>query len=845
MVQAVQWPATPSSTPRLASSVFRGASPALPYGCSRSVEFAAAAVAAACFSAAGQVRRQKQQRFGESSFRAILIRRRATSVLEKSSLEAGAKLLEEAVRASQDTARPTEFSSYSEAKNRQSYVSQQTAEDGLQDPNAVDEDGLPLVYSVDRIAKFWNTKPGELTERWSRFLRISTPFITRFFYSLINGRLWEDEASLAAQAVDNLQELGPTFVKLGQVLSIRPDVLPPKTMKELARLQDGIAIFSNSEALALIEKDLGAPVHDLFSSFSEEPIAAASLAQVYRATLRSTGEEVAVKVQRPGALGTVSKDLYVLRKLADVAQPLIRRFTADETDYIALTETFAEGLYTELDFRNEALNALRMEALLQENLSPESLSRLVIPTPLMSLTTRRVMLSKWVNGVKLSSLPQHEINELITIGQEVFLTQLLDIGFFHGDPHPGNLLKITEGEDAGKLCLLDFGLVAQVPQSDRDIIVAAVVHLGTQNWDGLIDDFVRLGFLAEDTDRGSLIPILQRILGPYLKGGGAQSMKNANFQALSQDLLKVNLEVRFSIPPYISLLARSVATLEGMALQGDPGYQIVAQAYPFVVRKLLKNENRQSFSALRELLYDPVTRRLRPQRLSTMLQASLGVVADSSSRSGFIDFDSAPEEGAPISEVVQFLLSPQAKNLRLLLNAELTYGLDLALRSSGRRIRSSVRELLVPRVPLLGLRLPQPPVPPLLVPVPTGLDEEGGSQPGLTIMSADEVFDAVLPELNPSQDVDLETFREAVQGVLFDGQEIPEPSPQVLLAILRTTLSGGESATQELADSLRHAVSGPESRRALTDEVVLAIATELLRTWRARLSASTSKRSAA
>jgi len=611
-------------------------------------------------------------------------------------------------------------------------------------------------------------------------------------------------------------------------------------MKELSRLQDGINTFSNEEARMVIEKDLGAPIDELFSSFSAEPIAAASLAQVYRATLRATGEEVAVKVQRPGALGTVSKDLYVLRRLADVTQPLIRRFTADATDYIALTETFAEGLYTELDFRNEALNAIRMQEMLTESCSAETMASIVIPAPLLSLTTRRVMLSRWINGVKLSTLPQHEIRDLITLGQEVFLTQLLDIGFFHGDPHPGNLLKVTEGPDAGKLCLLDFGLVAQVPRADRDIIVAAVVHLGTQNWEGLIDDFIRLGFLDKDTDQSSLIPILQRILGPYLKGGGAQSMKNANFQALTQDLLKVNTEVKFSIPPYVSLLARSVATLEGVALQGDPGYQIVAQAYPFVVRKLLKNENRQSFSALRELLYDPETQRLRPERLSTMLQASLGMVADESQRSGFIDFDSAPKDGAPLSEVVAFLLSPGAQNLRPLLNAELSYGTDLFLRSSGRRLRVTVRELLVPRVPFLGIKLPMPfgAPPPLLIPVPTNLD--GSGEPGFRIMQVDEVFDAILPELNPSEDVDLRTFREATQSLLNGGEELPEPSPQALLSLLQTVLGGDESALQsrELLEAVRKAVTVPSTRAALTDEVLREVANELLRTWRARLAAA-------
>ncbi|CAE7524166.1 unnamed protein product [Symbiodinium natans] len=607
-------------------------------------------------------------------------------------------------------------------------------------------------------------------------------------------------------------------------------------MKELSRLQDNIETFPNKEAKAVIEEELGQPVSELFSSFSEEPIAAASLAQVYRATLK-TGEEVAVKVQRPGALSTISKDLYVLRRLADVMQPLIRRFTADETDYIALTETFAEGLYTELDFRNEALNAIRMEELLRESLEPEALERIVIPGPLMSLTKRRVMLSKWVNGVKLSTLPAQEIRELISVGQEVFLTQLLDIGFFHGDPHPGNLLKITEGPDAGKLCLLDFGLVAQVPREDRELIISAVVHLGTQNWEALIADFQQLRFLAPDVDQASLVPILQRVLGPYLRGGGAQAFKNANFQALTQDLLKVNLEVKFSIPPYVSLLARSVATLEGVALQGDPQYQIVAMAYPFVVRRLLQNSNRRSFAALRELLYDPKTRRMRPQRLATLLQASLGVVAGASegSRSGFIDFDAVPEEGAPAKDVVRFLLSPAARNLRPLLNAELAYGLDLVLRRTSRRVRTTLQDLLQPRLPLLG-RLPAPPAPPLLVPVPRNIEGTGAElfDKGLAVLPAEDILDAVLPPLGTVEDVDFGTFRDAFQGLGIDIGNLEDLVPGVLRAAVRAVLGNGESA--ELAEALRQAL-GAEFRETLASEVLASITEELLRTWRARLAA--------
>lgn len=588
-------------------------------------------------------------------------------------------------------------------------------------------------------------------------------------------------------------------------------------------------------------------LRSFFSEFSREPIAAASLAQVYRATLRESGQEVAVKVQRPGALSTISKDLYVLRRLADVTQPLIKRFTADETDYIALTETFAEGLYTELDFRNEALNALRMTELMHERASRDAVERLVIPRPLLDLTTRRVMLSEWVTGEKLTNLPAHEIQDLVTVGEELFLTQLLEIGFFHGDPHPGNLLKITDGPDKGKLCLLDFGLVAEVPQEDRDIIVAAVVHLGTQNWEGLIDDFRVLGFLAESTDRGALVPILERVVGPYLKGGGAGAYKDANFQALTQDLLKINLEVPFSIPPYVSLLARSVATLEGIALQGDPGYQLVSQAYPFVVRKLLKNENRQSYAALRELLYDPATKRLRPQRLSTMLQASLGVIARTE-KAGFIDFDTVPDDSAPLEDVVRFLLSGSASNLRPLLNAELTYGLDLALRRTSQRIRANAAEALQPRLPFLGIRLPAPPAPPLLVPVPTlAASEDSGSEGllglPLRLVPIGDALDAALPVLSSSEEVDLQTLTEAagVGGVLNALSE--GPSAQTIVELLRAPLlqrDEGTAAT-EMAQAISQILVNddePGAREVLANGILRSVAEELLRTWRARLSAA-------
>jgi len=768
---------------------------------------------------ASAARRRRRGVAGKAKHSAAsLVLRRAT-LLE----EAPQKLAEQAIKAAVDSVEQEEpGSEQMDDGCRVSYVSRQRlVMDGPEACDEVDADGLPLVYSVTKLNDFWGQYPGELTGRWGDFLGLSAPWIARAFGAAITGRLSDEEGPLAREAVTAMQTLGPTFIKLGQVLSIRPDILSPPVMEELSRLQDKIPTFDSELARSIIEAELGRPIDEVFSELSQEPIAAASLAQVYKGKLLSNGLEVAVKVQRPEALPTISKDLYVMRKAAGVFTELSQRFTRQMTDWKAFVETFGEGLYTEMDFRNEAFNQIKMKELIE---ATPKCTGVCVPEVYLEYTTRRVLVSQWIDGTKLTELPAARIKETIAEAQEVFLNQLLTWGFFHGDPHPGNLLMVNSGPDKGKLCLLDFGLVAEIPATDREYIVTAVIHVGTKNWEGLIDDFIKLQFLPKDCDRAVVIPVMQRVLSPYLKGGGAKAM---NFSALGADLLTATLEIPFSIPPYVSLLARSVVTLEGIALAGDPGYMLVGEAYPFVVRKLLEGsgDSARLSMALREILMDS-DGQVRPVRLSALLQAAVGVTASSGESEGFIDFDALPKEGAETDELVKFLVSPAGNNLKPVLIRELVTTIDLVVRTTTRRAFIEFQSAMKPRVPLFGA-LPAPPMLPL--PVWTAR--------GPKFMQPDAFVDALSPKLSREEEVYLQSNAQVFLGLL--GIRVDpskgidtEISPRRIIEVL------GALASQR-DDEMQRVISGLLSQRrgrGLVTEWWGDMGTDLRDMWSKRLN---------
>lgn len=289
------------------------------------------------------------------------------------------------------------------------------------------EDGLPLSYNADALQEYWERRRSDVNKRWRQFAQTFGPLLSKVAGTLLTqgaSGLQKRERELAVDIRKAAERLGPTYIKAGQLASVRRDLLGDAALDELSKLQDSVEGFPTSDAKAVIEKDLGKRWDEVFDTFSSEPIAAASLAQVHRATLKGTGEEVAVKVQRPGVAQTVGIDLYVLRRAANVYQRLVDRLVPQQkTDYRELLNTWAVGLYTELDFLNEGKNQVR----LKRALAPMD-DQVHVPEVYLGLSSRRVLVTEWVNGRRLAELSNDELAQLLEVGKECFLRQLLQEG---------------------------------------------------------------------------------------------------------------------------------------------------------------------------------------------------------------------------------------------------------------------------------------------------------------------------------------------------------------------------------------------------------------------------------
>lgn len=516
---------------------------------------------------------------------------------------------------------------------------------------------------------------------------------------------------------------------------------------------------------------------------------------------------------------------------------------------MALLNEWAVGFYTELDFLNEASNQQRLRDLIMDQ---EKVSGVYVPEVYHELCTRRVLVSEWIDGVKLSECPKEEIRELIGVGQECFLVQLLQVGFFHSDPHPGNLMKMTSREDPTKntLVILDFGLMASIEQDDMDTMVSSIIHLANKDYAALVDDFIALQILPDDCDRAKVIPLMDKALSPYVKGGGAKKYEEelkrmynmsdgtlsstaGGFQAMTQDLLTVLNDIPFSIPPYFALLGRAVVTLEGIALIGNPDYRLVMEAYPFVARKLLREDRPAAQRALQEVLYASTVDGgsiLQGRRLAVMLNSAMGVVARDAGDGVFVDLDTIPEDSISLGTGLRYLLSPRAEALRNLLEKEAAGAADILLRQATRKGAGRIFAQL-PQPPSFPFPLPSflPSLPkpedvagPVLIP-----RRDANAAPVPILATPAQVLDAAAPRLTREEEIFAISLTDLAQGtlgreaaVLLSGDALLEPEAVagLLLGVFATgrapltdspeVAALARSVREQLAPSSSTAASG-------------------------------------
>ena len=307
-----------------------------------------------------------------------------------------------------------------------------SATDGLEmrlvDVASTDVESLPFEYNPVALKTFFSKRPQAVITRVFQVATTGSGFFAKVILDKLLGRLEKNpelEIERAAELRDIITSLGPFFIKIGQALSIRPDVLSPRSMVELQKLCDKVPSYDSEIAFAIIEKELGKPIDEIFSKITPEPVAAASLGQVYKATLRETNETVAVKVQRPAVLETVSLDLHLARELGLIARNIPS--LTDRLDAVSLLDEFAYRFYQELDYNLECENGIRIQK------EMAVLPMVVIPNNYPKYTSRRVHVAEWIDGEKLSQSKADDVGALVNLGVITYLTQLLESGFFHAE----------------------------------------------------------------------------------------------------------------------------------------------------------------------------------------------------------------------------------------------------------------------------------------------------------------------------------------------------------------------------------------------------------------------------
>lgn len=446
---------------------------------------------------------------------------------------------------------------------------------------------------------------GKKTYRWNREnysrtrrrLDIWIFVFTLLFKFWRNGKKWSysggfTEEKLAerrkAQAIwirESLLELGPTFIKAGQLFSTRADLFPSEYVEELAKLQDRVPAFAYEQVAAIIEKDLGKPIGQLFRKFDPTPLAAASLGQVHKAQLHS-GEEVVVKVQRPGLKQLFTIDLAILKQIARYFQNHPR--WGQGKDWLGIYEECCRILWEETDYINEGRNADTF----RRNFRQENWVR--VPRVYWRYASPRVLTLEYLPGIKISHYEAIEAagldrKLLARLGAKAYLQQLLNSGFFHADPHPGNIAVSPEGS----LIFYDFGMMGQIKNNIREKLMDTLFGIAQKNADLVVNSLIEVGALTPTGDLSPVRRSVQYMLDNFMD----KPFEEQSIEAISEDLYDIAYGQPFRFPATFTFVMRAFSTLEGVGKGLDPEFNFMEVAQPFAMQ-LMTNSNGRNNSTI-------------------------------------------------------------------------------------------------------------------------------------------------------------------------------------------------------------------------------------------------------
>ncbi|WP_350342681.1 AarF/ABC1/UbiB kinase family protein [Proteinivorax tanatarense] len=420
----------------------------------------------------------------------------------------------------------------------------------------------------------------------------------------------KDGGANPSQIRKAFEELGPTFIKVGQILSTRPDILSPEYIAEFQKLQDNAKRLDEEQVKTIIEKELKIDVNKEFSDFDLKPIASASIAQVHTARLKS-GEKVVLKLKRPKIEKTLAQDLHLLKRFTLFIQIIPNLVRTEVIKADEIIEELWEHILKELDFENEARN---IEKFRKNN---KGFKFIKAPKVYPKYTTKNLVVMEYIDGIKLSDTKLlkekgYYIDDIIEKLVYNFAHQVLEEGFFHGDPHPGNII-ISEN----KIAFIDFGAMGSIPKEQREGFNQLLHSIVSKDIDKVVKSIIRVGVIKGSINKNKLASDVQVIHDSYLD----QPLHDIDVVKAIQDSFDVCLKNNIAIPKNVALLAKAMLTLEGVISELTPNFNAIELMAPYVREQMLKPENIKK-EALRQLkgIYDTASAGLKiPQTFLEVL----------------------------------------------------------------------------------------------------------------------------------------------------------------------------------------------------------------------------------